>query len=112
MVEHLKDLAYVIGVVVTFIVGRKSTKITDKSGEIDNLSKYQLMYERFVSQYTQQYDTVQTVVEALRKEVRNLELRNAIIIEESETWKKRFNNLQSLYDKLKEEFENYKMKHK
>lgn len=112
MIEHVKDLAYIIGAIVTFIVGRKSTMLSNKGAEIENLTKYQLMYDKFVAQFTDQYKSLEKHVAELSKEVRNLEIRNAVIIEESQTWQKKFSDLQKLYDKLKEEFDNYKRKHK
>ena len=111
MIDNFKDIAYIIGAIITFLVGRKSTTLTNKGTEIDNLTKYQLMYDKFVEQFTDQYKGLEKHVDELSKEVRNLELRNAVIIEESQTWQKRFNDLQKLYDKLKQEFDNYKKNH-
>ena len=105
MIEYIKEFGYLVAAILTFILGRKSTKISNKGAEIDNLSKYQLMYDKFVEQYQKEFKT-------LGDKIADLELRNAIIIEESETWKKKFNELKLLYDNLKKEFENYKKKHK
>lgn len=112
MLEYWREFCIAIGAIATFFAGRKTAKIQNTGGEIDNLAKYQSMYDTFVKQYQEQYNALQKTVEALRNQVSELDLRNAIIIEEADTWKKRFNDLQSLYDTLKKEFENYKKKHK
>ena len=104
MIDNFKDIAYIIGAIITFLVGRKSTTLTNKGTEIDNLTKYQTMYDKFVEQYQKEFKT-------LGDKIADLELRNSIVIEESQTWQNKFNNLQKLYDKLKKEFDDYKKKH-
>lgn len=101
MIDNFKDIAYIIGAIITFLVGRKSTTLTNKGTEIDNLTKYQAMYDKFVEQYQKEFKT-------LGDKIADLELRNSIVIEESQTWQNKFNNLQKLYDKLKKEFDDYK----
>jgi FtsZ-binding cell division protein ZapB len=105
MVEYWKDIAYLIGIFIAFITGNKTKKI-------DELSKYQAMYETFVAQYEKQYDSLKNTVDSLQLDINNLQLRNAIIIEESQNWKEKFRVLQRLYDKLKKEFDEYKINHK
>jgi ABC-type phosphate transport system auxiliary subunit len=112
MIEHWDKILYLLGILGAFITGNKSKKIVDKAGEIDNLVKYQLMYDKFISQYEAQFSSLKHKVECLEIDVNNLELRNAIIVEESQNWKQKFSELQKLYDKLKEEFEAYKKKHR
>ena len=104
MNEHWDKIVYIVGLLIAYFTGNKTKKISDKGGEIDNLIKYQLMYDKFASQFDKQ-------LEALELKVENLEFRNAIIVEESENWKEKFNALQTLYNKLKAEFEAYKKKH-
>ena len=104
MIDNFKDIAYIIGAIITFLVGRKSTTLTNKGMEIDNLTKYQAMYDKFVEQYQKEF-------KILGDKIADLELRNSIVIEESQTWQNKFNNLQKLYDKLKKEFDDYKKKH-
>ena len=105
MVEYWKDIAYVVGIIIAFVTGNKTKKI-------DELAKYQLMYEKFVSQYEKQYDSLKDKVESLQLDINNLQLRNAVIVEESQTWKEKFSELQKLYDKLKKEFDIYRLNHK
>jgi ABC-type phosphate transport system auxiliary subunit len=111
MVEYWKDGLYLIGILIAFITGNKSKKIANKSGEIDNFLKFQTMYDKFTSDSEKKYDELTERIEYLRIDVSNLELRNAIIVEESQNWKEKFSQLQKLYDKLKAEFEAYKKKH-
>ena len=105
MVEYWKDILYLSGILIAFITGNKTKKI-------DELAKYQLMYEKFVTQYEKQYNTLKDTVDSLQLDMNNLQLRNAIIVEESQTWKQKFSELQKLYDKLKKEFDTYRIKHK
>jgi hypothetical protein len=105
MSEHWDKIVFVVGLVVAYFSGNKTKKIAIKATEIDNLLKYQLMYDKFVVQFEQQLAAVELKVE-------RLEFRNAIIVEESQEWQKKFSNLQTLYSKLKAEFEIYKKKHK
>ena len=105
MIEYWKDILYLSGILIAFITGNKTKKI-------DELAKYQLMYEKFVTQYEKQYNTLKDTVDSLQLDMNNLQLRNAIIVEESQTWKQKFSELQKLYDKLKEEFDTYRLKHK
>jgi hypothetical protein len=103
MTEHWDKIVFVVGILVAYITGNKKNKIFNKGGEIDNLIKYQNMYEKFASQFEIQ-------LSALESKVENLEFRNAIIVEESQNWKEKFSVLQALYNKLKAEFEAYKKK--
>ena len=105
MIEYWKDILYLSGILIAFITGNKTKKI-------DELAKYQLMYEKFVTQYEKQYNTLKDTVDSLQLDMNNLQLRNAIIVEESQTWKEKFNVLQKLYDKLKKEFDTYRLNHK
>ena len=111
MVEYWKDGLYLLGILVAFITGNKSKKIANKGGELDNLLKFQTMYDKFTQDAEKKYDELNNRIECLSVDVSNLELRNAIIVEESQNWKEKFSQLQKLYDKLKAEFEAYKKKH-
>lgn len=111
MIEYWKDALYLTGILAAFIGGNRAKKIQNKSGDLDNLTKYQLMYDKFVIQYEKQYALMRESVDSLQSDVNNLNMRNAIIFEESETWKRKFNELQKLYNRLKEEFETYRKKH-
>lgn len=63
------------------------------------------MYETFALQYKQQYEAVLLEVDGLRKHVADLDLRNAITIEASENWERKFNDLQKEHDSLKKAFD-------
>lgn len=100
MIDNFKDIAYIIGAVVTFIVGRKSTMLSNKGTEIDNLTKYQDMYDKFVEQYQKEFKT-------LGDKIADLELRNSILTEDSETWKKKYNELDVKYKILEDKLKSY-----
>ena len=51
MLEYWRELALTIGGIASFFMGRKTAKLQNQGNEIDNLSKYQLMYDKFVEQY-------------------------------------------------------------
>jgi len=105
MIEYGKDIAYLFVSLIAFIVGNKTKKI-------DDLSKYQAMYNTFVEQYEKQYKLLEKKVNDLQTDTANLNLRNAFIIEEAKTWERKFIDLEKLYNKLKLEFENYKKDHR
>ena len=111
MIEYWKDIIYLIGILAAFITGNKAKKILNKGGEIDNLMKYQLMYEKFSTQFESQLNKLEEKTISLEKDIVNLELRNAIITEESEDRKTKFDELQKLYNKLYIEFMELKKKH-
>jgi len=48
MIEYGKDIIYLFVSLIAFVVGNKTKKI-------DDLSKYQAMYNTFVEQYEKQY---------------------------------------------------------
>lgn len=112
MIEYWKDILYLCGILAAFIGGNRAKKIQNKGGELDNLIKYQAMYEKFTEHTEGQFKILKDKIDYLSVDVANLELRNAIITEESQNWKEKFNTLQRLYDKLKAEFDAYKKKHK
>ena len=72
MIEYWKDIAQVVGIIIAFVTGKKTKKI-------DELAKYQLMYEKFVKQYEKQYNTLKDTDDSLQLDMNNLQLRNAII---------------------------------
>lgn len=112
MIEYYREFIGLIGMVIAFLGGQKMKTINEKSASIDNLKKYQEMYDTFVIQYQKQYKSLEDKIIHLEKDTANLNLRNAIIFEEAKSWKTKFEELQKLYDKLKKEFETYKLKHK
>lgn len=105
MIEYWKDILYLTGMLIAFVTGNKTKKI-------DDLSKYQAMYDTFVVQYEKQYNSLKNNVDSLHADINNLQFRNAIIVEEAQSWKEKFSELQKLYDRLKKEFDEYKIKHK
>lgn len=112
MLEYWREIGLALGGVITFLAGRKSTDLQDKSVKLDNFSKFQQIYDKYTADNEKQYSKLENKVDGLTLEIFNLNLRNAIIIEENGDWKKKFAKLQKLYDDLKGEFERYKEKHR
>ena len=105
MIEYWKEICYSAATIGAYLYGNRTKKI-------DDLSKYQLMYDKFVDQYEKQYQLLDKKVLGLQNDVDNLNLRNAVILEESQSWQQKFEKLQKLYNNLKSEFEKYKTNHK
>ena len=105
MIEYWKEICYSAATIGAYLYGNRTKKL-------DDLSKYQSMYDKFVEQYEKQYKLLEVKVDELQKDTNNLNLRNAFIIEEAKTWEKKFIDLEKLYNKLKAEFDNYKKNHK
>ena len=90
--------------------GRQKANAELKKTNADATITIQSMYQTFALQYESQYNAVMLEVSALRKEVIELNFRNGIITEASESWEQKFNDLQKEHDALKKAFENYKKK--
>jgi hypothetical protein len=105
IIEYWREIGITVGGIISFIVGRKSTKILEKKQTVEAIDAMQRTYDVFLKHYQDQYDKL---VERLN----NLELRNAILTESAETWEKKFKDLEKQYESLKKEFEAYKSKHK
>ena len=105
MIEYWREIVLVIGGCVTFIVGRKSTKLSEKIQEVSAVDAMQKTYDVFLKHYKDQYDQ-------LLSRLDNLELRNSVLAEASESWEKKFNELTNHHEKLKREFEIYKKSNK
>lgn len=88
----------------TFFIGRKSTKILERKNNADAVTAMQTTYDVFLKHYKDQYEQL---IERLNK----LEMRNAILLESSQEWEKKFKELEKNHEKLKLEFDNYKKKH-
>ena len=63
MNEHWDKIVYIVGLLIAYFTGNKTKKISDKGGEIDNLLKYQLMYDKFASQFDKQLEALELKVE-------------------------------------------------
>ena len=104
MIEYWKEFSFGVGAIVTFFAGRKSAKIMERKNNADAVSTMQKTYDTFLTHYNNQY-------EILIKRLNDLELRNAILLESSSAWEKKFRELEINHQKLKNEFDNYKAKH-
>jgi len=104
VIDNWKELSAAVGAVGLFIAGRKSTKLLEKKQNVDAIAAMQNTYDVFLRHYTVQYEQVM-------KRLSDMELRNAVLLEASQTWERKFRELSSLYDRLKEAFDDYKKHH-
>ena len=106
IIENWQLLLTSISIPIAWIFGGKQkANVSLKKENADATITIQGMYETFALQYKQQYESVLLEVEGLRKHVADLDLRNAITIEASQTWEKKFNDLQKEHDALKKAFD-------
>ena len=78
--------------------GRQKVNLDVKKGNADATVIIQGMFDTFAKQYEKQYNTVLLQVDILQKQVVDQDLRNAITLEASESWERKFNELQILSD--------------
>ncbi len=102
--DNWKELTATLSAVFLFFAGRKSTKLQEKKQTVDAVDAMQKTYDVFLQHYTKQYDDVM-------KRLTDMELRNSILLESSQTWERKFKELTMLYEKLKLDFDKYKKIH-
>jgi|SRR6478736_903886 len=111
LIEYWRELGLTIGAIVTFLAGRKSTKLQEKKQTVDAIDAMQKTYDVFLKHYEDNYNK-------LLARLDNLELRNTILTESSQAWEKKFKDLAKEYESFKKEheslknaFESYKKNH-
>ncbi len=104
LLDYWKEITSGIGVVITFIIGRKSAKFLEKKQQVDAIDTMQKTYDVFLKHYKDQLDV-------LTKRLDYLEQTNLVLTENSKNWETKFKNLSKQYESLKKEFETYKLKH-
>lgn len=104
IIEYWREISVTMLAVFSFIGGRKTTKILERKQSAEAVTTMQKTYDVFLSHYAKQYDD-------LISRLNNLELRNAILTESSDAWEKKFKELSTRHDKLKKDFEVYKINH-
>ena len=81
--------------VVGWLLGGKQKAHADlKKTNADATVTIQGMFDVFAVQYEKQYTAVVNQVATLQKQVADLDLRNAITLEASQSWERKFNELQ------------------
>jgi hypothetical protein len=93
MLEYWKEFSAVVGALVIFFTGRKTSKISDKTANANAVDAMQSTYDVFLKHYKEQYDS-------LLIRLNGLELRNAILMESAQTWEKKFKDLDVKYKQL------------
>lgn len=104
LLNYWQEITATVGIFGAFVFGRKSAKILERKNNADAVTAMQTTYDIFLKHYKEQYEQL---IERLNK----LELRNAILLESSQEWEKKFRELEKNHDLLKKEFDNYKKKH-
>lgn len=119
----LENWQILIGLITTPIAWFFGGRLREKT---EAVSSMQDMYNNFLGDYKDRMTEVQTEMQLLRnhnKELQtqfnNIHLQYAKEVEQSQNWEKlhrelkdAYNKLQKDHDKLKKDFEDYKLKHK
>lgn len=106
LLENWQLLLTSISIPIAWIFGGKQkANVNLKKENADATVTIQGMYQTFALQYQTQYEAVLLQVDILQKHVADLDLRNAITVEASENWEKKFNDLQKEHDSLKKAFD-------
>ena len=103
IIEYWREISIAIGGLVSFIVGRKSTKLLEKKQTVDAIDAMQKTYDVFLQHYKEQYEN-------LTKRLNTLEVRNAVLTESAETWETKFKVLKKQHDSLQLAFDKLKNK--
>ena len=115
LIEYWKEISIFIGGAVSFIVGRKSTKILEKKQTVDAIDAMQKTYDIFLGHYKEQYTTLSEKLNKLQEQFEGLQYSYKIEAEAAKNWEtlhreldKKYTELEKLYEKLKSDFEKYK----
>lgn len=136
LLDYWKEITSGIGVVLTFVLGRKSAKFLEKKQQADAIDTMQKTYNVFLEHYNVQHTTIvgqynevlennKNVTERMNKlseQFVNLQLAYSKEVEISQNWQKlhselkrqyddlekKYEIMQKLYEKLKVDFDKYK----
>lgn len=100
LIEYWREISLAIGGVVTFLAGQKSSKMMEKTQKINAVDAMQKTYDVFLQHY-------KTQMNELLDRMAEIELRNEILTEAAETWKKKYNELDVKYKILEEKLKAY-----
>jgi len=95
LLENWQLILTTLSIPIAWIFGGKQkANINLKKENAEATVTIQGMYQTFALQYESQYKAVLLQVDILQKHVSDLDLRNAITLEASESWERKFNELQ------------------
>ncbi len=100
LIEYWREISLAIGGLVTFFAGQKSSKLMEKTQKINAVDAMQKTYDVFLHHY-------KTQMSELLDRMAEIELRNAILTEAAESWKKRYEDLDQRYKILEEKLKAY-----
>lgn len=105
LIEYWREISITVGGIITFLAGQKTSKIMEKSQKINAIDAMQKTYDVFLHHY-------KTQMNELLDRMAEIELRNAVLMEEAESWKKRYEDLELKYRKLEDKLKDYEKKNK
>jgi DNA repair exonuclease SbcCD ATPase subunit len=129
LIEYADKILIALGGILTFVLGRKSSKILEKKQQAEAIDTMQKTYDMFLVHYQKQYDRLvednrilHNKQDNLNRQFAELQLSYAKEIENSQNWEKlhrelekqhsilekKYEGLEKLYEKLKADFEKYK----
>ena len=129
LIEYADKILIALWGILTFVLGRKSSKILEKKQQAEAIDTMQKTYDMFLVHYQKQYDRLvednrmlHNKQDNLNRQFAELQLSYAKEIENSQNWEKlhrelekqhsvlekKYEGLEKLYEKLKADFEKYK----
>ena len=119
LLDFWKEITVTAGVILTFIAGRKSSKILEKKQQADAISTMQKTYDTFLGHYDTQYKTLQdqykqvlqvsndAVAETkdLQKQFSQLWLSYSKEVEISQNWEKMHRELDKQHEALNKKYD-------
>lgn len=119
LIEYADKILIALGGILTFVLGRKSSKILEKKQQADAISTMQKTYDTFLEHYDTQYKTLQeqykqvlgvsndAVIETkeLQKQFSQLWLSYSREIEVSQNWEKMHRELDKQHEALNKKYD-------
>jgi predicted nuclease with TOPRIM domain len=105
LIDYWREITIAVGGCATFFAGLKSSKLLEKTQKINAIDAMQKTYDVFLQHY-------KTQMNELLDRMAEIELRNAVLMEEAESWKKRYEDLELKYRKLEDKLKDYEKKNK
>jgi chromosome segregation ATPase len=119
LLDFWKEITVTAGVILTFIAGRKSSKILEKKQQADAISTMQKTYDTFLEHYDKQYKSLQHQYEQvlnvsnastkkindLQDQFSNLWLSYSREVEVSQNWEKMHRELDKQHEALNKKYD-------
>lgn len=112
IIDYWREISIAIGAIVSFIVGRKSTKILERQQQADAVTTMQKTYDTFLVHYNSQYLKLTEQVDKLQKSFLELQLSYAKEVENSQNWEKLHRELERQYMDLEKKYNSLENQYK